>query len=127
MRQLVRTLLCAALIAGGHLVPLAAGPAVAQVQTAVEIADITGVYDIFGRNADGSSYRGVLSIEQASGQAVLNWTVGAQSYQGRGAFAGNVLVVDWGAKLPVIYVVGSDGTLMGTWDGGLALERAVRR
>lgn len=127
MRQLFRTLLCAALIAGGYLVPLTAGPAAAQVQTSVEIADIAGVYDVFGRNTDGSSYRGVLSVGQEGEQAVLSWTVGAQSYQGRGAFAGNVLVVEWGAKHPVIYVVGSDGTLMGTWDGGLALERAVRR
>ncbi|MBO6717533.1 MAG: hypothetical protein JJ913_06195 [Rhizobiaceae bacterium] len=127
MRQLVRTTLCAALLAAGQLAPLAAGPAVAQVQTSVEIADIKGVYDIFGRNTDGSSYRGVLSIVQEGRQAVLNWTVGAQIYQGRGAFAGNVLVVNWGANHPVIYVVGTDGTLMGTWDGGLALERAVRR
>jgi hypothetical protein len=127
MRQIVRTTLCAAFLAAGQILPLATGPAFAQVQTSVEIADIAGVYDVFGRNTDGSSYRGVLSIVQEGAQAVLNWTVGAQSYQGRGAFAGNVLVVDWGAKHPVIYVVGSDGTLMGTWDGGLALERAVRR
>ena len=127
MRQLVRTILCAAMLSAGYFAPLSAGPAVAQVQVSVEIADIAGVYDVFGRNTDGSSYRGVLSIVQEGGQAVLNWTVGAQSYQGRGAFSGNVLVVEWGAKHPVVYVVGSDGTLMGTWDGGLALERAVRR
>ncbi|KMW59575.1 hypothetical protein AIOL_004557 [Candidatus Rhodobacter oscarellae] len=40
-----------------------------------------------------------------------------------GRVDGRVVTVNWGSATPVVYVWMPDGTLHGTWDGGLALEK----
>ncbi len=88
-------------------------------------SDITGHYIAEGRNPDGSAYVGTVQIAEVGGKVSISWTVGAQSYRGIGARDGRVLVIDWGADDPVIYVIMPDGSLHGTWAHGKALERLL--
>jgi len=39
-----------------------------------------------------------------------------------GIFAGNLLTVDWGSATPVVYALGTDGSLTGLWDAGKGEE-----
>mgnify|MGYP006945901864 CR=1 FL=1 len=89
--------------------------------------DISGEYKAKGRNPDGSTYSGKVTIQQsASGAVGFSWVVGSQSYAGVGTRDGRVVSVDWGDKHPVVYVVMPDGSLHGTWADGMALERLER-
>ena len=106
---------------------IVAGAASAQVQEGVSIADIVGDYKVSGRNPDGSAYSGSLTLSEGFGAALLEWSVASRSYSGEGNFVGNVLVVNWGAKHPVIYTIDANGNLAGTWAGGLASEKLTRR
>ena len=101
--------------------------ALAQVQTSVSVTDIVGNYRVNGRNPDGSAYSGTLSISDDLGTAALIWKVGSRTYKGSGQFKGNILVVDWGDAHPVIYAVGVNGNLFGTWADGAASEKLTRR
>lgn len=108
-----------------------AGLAALTLATATQAHDtnayaIGGYYNAFGMNADGSRYNGQVQIVQNGADVEFYWNVGGQSYVGRGFIQGQVVTVNWGASTPVIYVlVGNE--LHGTWDGGSALERLVRR
>ncbi|WP_322864999.1 hypothetical protein U5922_001575 [Aquicoccus sp. G2-2] len=86
--------------------------------------DISGTYQAQGRNPDGSTYRGHVSVRQGAGGGVaFAWVVGKQSYAGTGTREGRVVSVNWGDKFPVIYVIMPNGALHGTWANGRALER----
>ena len=90
-------------------------------------ANISGTYKVEGRNPDGSTYRGKLTVQESTGGAVaFAWIVANQSYAGVGIRDGRVVSVDWGAAHPVVYVIMPDGALHGTWADGKALERAVK-
>ena len=39
-----------------------------------------------------------------------------------GTLAGNLLTVEWGSPTPVVYALGSDGSLTGLWDAGKGEE-----
>jgi hypothetical protein len=52
----------------------------------------------------------------------LDWRVGQSSYRGTGTLDNNVLVVNWGSTTPVIYSLGSNGTLSGLWAAGHGSE-----
>ena len=52
----------------------------------------------------------------------LSWEVGSSSYEGNGVLAGNLLTVDWGRSTPVVYALGTDGSLTGLWDAGKGEE-----
>ena len=100
--------------------------AVLTMSTLASLADITGAYYAYGRNADGSAYDGTVVIGQnADGSFTVNWTVGT-TYSGTGVLAGQVLTVEWGARDPAIYVVMPDGDLHGTWADGTGLELLSR-
>lgn len=100
---------------------LAAAPALAQN------VDINGLYTAEGRNPDGSAYNGSVVMAEQNGSVQINWTVGNQQYAGTGVRDGQVVVVNWGAAHPVIYVIMANGNLHGTWDDGKALERLIRK
>jgi hypothetical protein len=77
-----------------------------------------GRYRVSGRNPNGESYSGTVSIVGRSGQYVLDWKVGSNNYRGSGTLASNILTVDWGGSTPVIYALNADGTLSGLWSAG---------
>ena len=84
---------------------------------------LAGRYKAEGRNPDGSSYSGQVTIIQ-QGQAVdFTWVIGNDTYRGTGMIEGRVVTVDWGEATPVVYVVMENGALHGTWADGTALER----
>ena len=102
--------------------------AAVALSTAAAIAQaLTGSYTAQGRNADGSSYSGTVEIADTGSSVGMTWAVGNQNYAGQGVLEGRVLTVNWGAAAPVIYVVMPDGSLLGTWDNGRALEKLTRR
>lgn len=88
---------------------------------------IAGRYDSRGLNADGSSYSGVADVTVQGNAVEFTWVVQGDTMHGSGTIDGRVVTVDWGSKTPVIYVVMPDGTLHGTWDDGLALEKLTPR
>lgn len=98
-------------------------PSGATAQT----GNISGVYQAQGRNPDGSSYTGTVTVQESAGGAVsFAWVVGGRHYSGAGQRSGAVVTVDWGSSSPVIYVLMSNGALHGTWADGYALERLSR-
>ncbi|MGC1496845.1 MAG: hypothetical protein WA790_13625 [Sulfitobacter sp.] len=108
----------------GALAALSISPAIAQT---IDIGTINGLYTAEGRNPDGSAYSGSVVMAEVNGAVQINWTVGNQHYAGTGVRDGQIVVVNWGAAYPVIYVVMADGNLHGTWDNGKALERLIRK
>lgn len=85
-------------------------------------ANIAGRYTTFGKNPNGSTYRGEVTIEQEGGTYYFSWKIGKDSYQGKGNLESGKFVIDWGDSSPVIYTLASDGRLMGTWSNGDATE-----
>jgi hypothetical protein len=81
-----------------------------------------GVYDVAGRNPNGSRYSGRVNITRLGDRYRFDWRVGSSTYQGTGALDGNVMVVNWGGSTPVIYALDTGGTLRGLWDAGRAAE-----
>jgi hypothetical protein len=77
-----------------------------------------GSYKVEGKNADGTGYEGTVEIAKQGKVYHLSWQVGSSSYEGNGKLAGNLLTVDWGGSTPVVYALGTDGSLTGLWDAG---------
>jgi len=88
---------------------------------------LSGPYDAHGLNTDGSKYTGTVDITEQGDAVEMTWLVNGDTIHGSGTREGRVLTIDWGGTTPVIYVVMPDGTLHGTWDDGLALEKLTRR
>jgi hypothetical protein len=85
-----------------------------------------GRYKVAGRNPDGTNYSGTVSISsQGGGRFHVGWRTGSTSYRGTGTLEGNLLVVDWGSAMPVVYALGEDGSLRGLWDGGKGEETLI--
>ncbi len=103
---------------------LVAAAAITLATTAVAQESLTGLYTVEGRNPDGSTYTGQLSLAQNGAEVTASWKVGNDSFLGSGTLEGRVLTINWYAETPVVYVVMPDGTLHGTWSDGYALERA---
>jgi TPR repeat protein len=83
---------------------------------------ITGHYTVTGKNPNGSSYSGVVTIEKAAKGYRFVWNISGTIMHGSGDYAGQNLVIDWGSTYPVIYTLASDGRLVGTWGNGQASE-----
>jgi len=81
----------------------------------------TGVYRAAGTNPNGSRYRGIAAITPDGGRLRVKWWIGKQAFTGAGEYAGRMLVVNWGAKHPVVYSFAGD-RLMGEWADGTATE-----
>ena len=86
--------------------------------------DLGGLYLVDGTNPNGSHYRGMVALTQAGDQYRFTWWIQRQVFSGVGQFAGRMLVVNWGAKSPVIYNIAGNG-LFGEWADGSASEKLV--
>lgn len=85
-------------------------------------ANIAGRYTASGRNPNGSTYSGHVSVEQRGGVYHFFWKIANDNYQGKGSLDDGKFVIDWGDNYPVIYTLANDGRLMGTWSNGKATE-----
>jgi hypothetical protein len=83
-----------------------------------------GLYLVDGTNPNRSRYRGMVALTPAGNQFRFTWWIGRQVFTGVGQFAGRMLVVNWGAKAPVIYTV-ERNDLFGEWADGSATEKLL--
>ncbi|MGH7187397.1 MAG: hypothetical protein ACREIB_14110, partial [Pseudomonadota bacterium] len=81
-----------------------------------------GRYKVTGRNIDGTSYEGAVTITKHGNVYQLRWSVGSTSYRGSGTLKDNLLIVNWGSSTPVVYALAEDGSLTGLWDAGQGEE-----
>lgn len=87
---------------------------------------VGGTYSAHGTNRNGSTYTGTVVIRPDKSRLHFSWLISdGQTYKGTGTRDGDTIVVNWGAKYPVIYNVGADGVLYGKWDNGRASETLV--
>ena len=115
--------IAALLLVAALLAPLAATRSTAQ-----DLGGLAGVYDVQGINPNGTTYSGEVSIRQQGSSYYFRWRIGnGQAFEGRGTLRGSSLTVNWGQQYPVIYAVGSDGVLRGTWSNGRATENLFPR
>lgn len=115
--------LCALSI--GSRLPWVAGVAAAERQVQAEVIP-DGTYDVLGTNRNGSKYTGTAVIAVNGKSVAMTWLItGGQTYRGKGTLKNGQMVVDFGSRYPVIYNVGSDGVLHGTWDKGRASETLI--
>ncbi|MBI1386341.1 MAG: trypsin-like serine protease [Rhizobiales bacterium] len=83
---------------------------------------LAGRYTSSGRNPDGSRYTGTAVITENGGLVRITWYIANDVFRGTGRWRNDQLVVDWGAATPVIYDLGPDGVLRGTYAGGAASD-----
>lgn len=89
-------------------------------------AKLPGEYEVVGTNPNGSTYKGVVKISVEGKLVRLNWRISnGDTFRGTGYLKGNTLTIDWGQTYPVIYKVGDDGVLRGTWSNGRGKENLV--
>lgn len=103
-------------------------PARAEIRLA-QSPTIVGSYGVVGTNPEGSNYSGTVVISQIGDNKYrFDWSVGnGQTFTGTGALNGATISVDWGQDAPVIYQVGANGVLAGTWANGRASEMLTPR
>jgi TIR domain-containing protein len=107
--------------------PSPTSPAASQ-QAALPAAavDIAGKYSMHGTNPNGTIYRGFVTIHRDGDRYRFDWVISTgDTYRGTGVFNGRSIVVDWGQQYPVIYQMGPNGVLTGTWANGTATETLV--
>lgn len=84
--------------------------------------DPQGQYTTDGMNPNGKSYSGTVAIARRGEQYQFAWQTGPSSYKGTGRRQGNLIIVDWGSTMPMLYALNPDGTLSGLWDAGRGHE-----
>jgi hypothetical protein len=65
----------------------------------------------------------MVALTPTGDQYRFTWWIVRQVFSGVGEFAGRMLVVNWGAKSPVIYTLDRNDGLFGEWADGSAIER----
>jgi len=97
-----------------------------QASSPVAPVDISGKYSIQGTNPNGTIYHGFVTIYRDGDRYRFDWVISTgDTYRGTGILSGRSIVVDWGQQYPVIYQVGPNGVLTGTWNNGTATETLV--
>jgi TIR domain len=97
-----------------------------KAASAIAPGDISGKYSVRGTNTNGTTYRGIVTIQRDGNRYRFDWLIAnVAAYSGIGMLNGGSIVVDWGQKYPVIYQIGPDGVLTGTWNNGTATETLV--
>jgi hypothetical protein len=87
---------------------------------------VAGTYAVHGTNRNGTTYTGTVVIKPEGSRLRFSWLIAnGDTYKGSGTRKGDTIVVNWGANYPVIYQVGPDGVLNGSWDNGRASETLV--
>ncbi|WP_428688060.1 LIC10280 family protein [Roseibium sp.] len=88
---------------------------------------ISGIYRVQGTNPNGTVYDGMMAITPEegpdAGKVRFTWWIGKDIFTGVGEFAGRMLVVNWGAKHPVVYTFSAGDNLDGEWADGSATEQ----
>jgi len=88
--------------------------------------NIGGTYAVDGLNPDGTRYGGIARIRVVGDDVTVSWLVGSTAYEGAGTYTGDRrLRIEWPDKTTIIFTVGNDGTLSGTWANGQARERLL--
>jgi len=87
-----------------------------------DVAAPQGQYAALGRNPNGTTYQGRVSVTRLGNRFRFDWRVGSSSYYGTGTLDGNVMVVEWGAGSPVVYALAADGSMKGLWANGRGEE-----
>jgi len=101
-------------------------PAASAATRTAQAVRIDGNYAVTGVNPNGTTYRGTVVIQGDGTNYRFNWLISSgDTFTGTGILNGDTIVVDWGQRYPVIYRVGTDGVLHGTWDDGRATETLV--
>jgi hypothetical protein len=92
--------------------------------------DFGGVYDLQGRNPDGTPYDGTLEIIQSGTVAVLTWRIGREVHVGTGVASSRSIAAAYGPVL-VLFEQTGNGQLTGVWtvqgQGRLGYEIVKRR
>ncbi len=97
------------------------------------VAQRAGLYDITGRNPDGSEYSGTFLLEPVGISTFrITWEVGGNTIQGAGMISGRMLAVVFGLGQQTgmgMYELRPDGVLDGTWTilGSQAIGQEVAR
>lgn len=81
-------------------------------------ADLSGTYDVAGTNPAGAAYAGTAEIAQTPEACVIVWATAEGTSEGVCMVDGDRLAAAYviGDALGLlIYTVGEDGTLSGTW------------
>jgi hypothetical protein len=81
-----------------------------------------GKYTTQGMNPNGKPYFGTVNVTRRGERFQFAWQTGSTSYSGTGTREGNLMIVDWGGTMPMLYAINSDGTLSGLWDAGRGHE-----
>ncbi len=85
-----------------------------------------GDYILEGTSPDGTKYNGTAGVTQGGGRFLVTWMIAGQTLTGTGTLSGKILTVnrkDSGAKHGVVvYALGPDGMLKGTWGSGKGKE-----
>ena len=87
-----------------------------------KISRIEGQYSAVGRNPNGTTYSGIVTITWRNDAYLFVWKIGSSTYSGVGSLSGDTLTVDWGQQYPVIYKIQPSGRLTGLWDNDRATE-----
>lgn len=102
-----------------------ANVAVAAARPAKMLAG--GTYRVAGTTPEGKPYAGTCTVTKVSDNVYdFRWSVGS-TYSGRGSIQGDTITVHWGSASPVVYAIQSDGSLLGRWDNGRAVENLYPR
>jgi hypothetical protein len=87
------------------------------------VPDPLGQYRSDGMNPNGTPYRAAVEITRRGEQFQFFWTAQGTSYSGVGRRERNLMIVDWGSVMPMIYALDPDGTLSGLFDAGRGSEK----
>ncbi|MGO9314284.1 MAG: protein kinase domain-containing protein [Syntrophobacteraceae bacterium] len=91
---------------------------------------LEGNYTLEGTNPNGTKYNGVAWITQSDGKYSVRWKTADQTFTGTGTLSGNILTVNrqgpGAVNGVVVYGMGADGILKGTWAGGKGKETLKR-
>lgn len=81
-----------------------------------------GQYRTNGINPNGSLYTGTVTVTPGGGEYQFAWKTGNTAYSGTARRQGNLLIVDWGSEMPMLYALNPDSTLAGLFDAGRGSE-----
>jgi hypothetical protein len=143
MRDLVSMVFAVAVWLSAFTHPAAAnGPTFKTAQSGPVIG---GTYNVHGTNANGTRYIGTVVIKTEGSIYRFSWLISnglpaplsrapdrsfaaalTREFSGSGRFKNNKIVVNCGYKYPIIYEIGAEGNLNGTWDNGRASETLLR-
>jgi len=84
---------------------------------------LPGLYRLTGTNPNHSFYYGMAAIAAQDDKLRFTWWMGREVFTGVGQFAGRMVVVNFGARHPVVYTIEPDGILGGEWADGSATDQ----